>query len=269
MKISIFIVTYKNDLLLNKCLQSIFRSEDMTNDKYKIDVNILNNYPILNIDEEFRHKVNTINNNARPSFSTGHLSRSWNQCILNGIEDINNPKCDVLILTQQDVLFENGFIEYICDNLNTYNFMTFGTGDEVQVMTPESIKTIGLYDERFCNIGFQEADYFLRALVLNRNKSSINDMFHNRIHNAILNKVTQETLTGFQRNDIEHIRSSRFHSISRNVFTYKWFKHIPNGDDPENWGDNHLWIKTAPKQYMMYPYFECALPNLNSKYIVQ
>ena len=69
--------------------------------------------------------------------------------------------------------------------------MTFGQGDALQVMTPESIRTIGLYDERFCNIGYQEGDYFQRARILNNEKSSINDFTHLRLLNVVPNTVLE------------------------------------------------------------------------------
>jgi hypothetical protein len=46
------------------------------------------------------------------------------------------------------------------------------------VATSNAVKQVGLFDERFCNIGLQEADYFLRCLLYNKDRSSLNDIEH-------------------------------------------------------------------------------------------
>lgn len=276
MKIELFIVTYKNDSMLLRCLESI-HNEIITKEKQDIiNVTIINNYQALSLGLADHNYAKIIDNAARPDFSTGHLARNWNQCILHGIQDINVPKNDVVILAQNDVVFKPGFIKNIKQHLDRYNYITFGRGDELQIITPDAIKNIGLYDERFCNIGFQEADYFLRAVLLNPKLSSINDNFHKRIHNPIINNVIEDVQSGYQRCDTTHIESSKFHNVSLNMFFYKWMGLLPNTCNGgtkdtnypyENWND---FIKNTPicaKQYIMYPYFECNLPNLDKKYI--
>jgi hypothetical protein len=265
MKISIFIVTYKNDELLNKCLESIFNVIETYD---IITVNILNNYSTIQLNSEFKDKVKVIQNDGIPSFSTGHLARSWNQCIMHAIKDINNPDCDTLILAQNDVVFKPDFINNIKTHLDNYSYITFGRGDEVQIITPEAIKTIGMFDERFCNIGFQEADYFLRAIILNPKMTTINDEFHNRIHNPVINDVIEDVPNGFNRDDEIHLESRKYHNISRQLFSYKWNVILPINEDPNNWNDYVKTIKICPRQYMFYPYFESNLPNLDDKYIV-
>ena len=140
------------------------------------------------------------------------------------------------------------------------------------MITLNAVKNIGLYDERFCNIGYQEADYFLRAVLLNRQHSSINDVYHKRIHNPCENNVIEDVPSGYMRNDVDHLNSLQYHHISRRMFAYKWMGLIPISKDNqatpyENWDD---YIKSVPicaKQYVMYPYFECLLPDLETKYI--
>lgn len=269
MKIALFIVTYNNDEMLTRCLRSIQYDLKQKDKEDTITVTIINNYKELILPQEFEY-VNVIDNSGRPSFSTGHLARNWNQCILHGIQDIKSPKNDVLLLAQNDVVFQPGFLQNIKQHLGSYNYITFGRGDELQILTPDSIKCIGLYDERFCNIGFQEADYFLRAVLLNSHSSSINDVFHNRIHNPIVNNVIDDVPSGHLREDINHIQSRKFHGVSLNMFFYKWMGLLPGACNQypfENWDD---YVKKSPvcaKQYVTYPYFECSLPDLDKKYI--
>lgn len=147
-----------------------------------------------------------------------------------------------------------------------------GAGDAFCSYLPEAVRRIGLWDERFCNIGFQEADYFLRALIYNRDNSSINDVDHRRPHNVLTgnsvsdynarrlesdeqtdrmdSKLITIPYTNLERRDAA-LGSVQFHSVSRTVFEYKW------GVVPAPWGDEHLGLQ-HPRipSFITYPYFE-------------
>jgi len=266
-KIAIYIVTYKNEDLLHRCLKSVFHNLNIMN--IDLSVTVMNNFGVLSLSSEWKDKVSVIDNLARPDFSTGHLSRSWNECIIHGFKSLSAPKCDLLILAQNDVVFEEGYLSRILEYSKIYTYMTFGRGDELQIMTPESVKTIGLYDERFCNIGYQEADYFLRALILNGSKSTINDPFHRRVHNRIENpKVIQDVPSGYLRHDVIHHASMIYHSISQNVFFSKWnsYIHFKDKYPMEDWDPYVKTLKIAPKQWMFYPYFEMGVYSPQEKY---
>ena len=281
---SLYIVTYKNEDLLQRCLDSALVSTSGLEPNDTLCITVINNYDVLNLPDKYANKVTVINNFGRPKFSTGHLSRSWNQCILHGIENINKPKCDVLILAQNDVVFKPDYIASIKKALEmSYNYIALGRGDEVQIMTPDSIKRIGLYDERFCNIGFQESDYFLRAVLLNPTKTSINDVFHERTHNALPDtlQILEQVDCGYLRGDESHMSSCKYHLVSKRMFAYKWMGLLPFSKSPQIGvpDDMHIrypyeawdsYVKSVPlcaKQYIMYPYFECELPDLEEKYV--
>ena len=282
MKFFVFVVTYKNKDILENCLESILKASEYLNEEDVLKITVLNNFEDLVLPEKFKN-MKIINNNARPSFSTGHLARSWNQCILHGIKDINNPECDVLVLAQNDVMVKPSFFVDSKYLLEKYKYIQVGQGDELQIMTPDSIKAIGMYDERFCNIGFQEADYFLRALILYGNSVSINDVFHGRVHNPLGEDVLIEKVPcGFMRTDSYHKESSKYHNISHRMFLYKWMgilpfrfipstyikvEHIEDKFPIEQWDAYIKSLQVCAKQYMMYPYFECHLPDLDKKYI--
>jgi hypothetical protein len=165
-------------------------------------------------------------------------------------------------MAQNEVVFRAGFLAALKRHAARFCYMTFGHGDEVQVMTPEAVRRIGLYDERFCNIGFHEADCFLRALIAAPEAVSINDDFHGRVHNPVPNDVTEHVATGYSRRDPAHLASMAasfaygsearpYHGISRRVFAHKWA-----GADPQNWGHAARSLRECAKQYMMYPYFK-------------
>lgn len=256
MKIKFYIVTYNNDKVLNEwLLKSINESNFNTED---IKFYIINNYSdSLNIDEKYKHLISyTYHNTLRPDFSTGHLARSWNQAIINGFKDLNNPDCDLVITCQNDTILKKDWFNFIQNAMIKYNFCSFGKGDQFLVFKPESIKKVGLFDERFCNIGYQEGDFFLRNLLFNEN-CSINDFIHDRTFNIINGTPIEETQTGFQRGEKYHLESFVYHEYSELFFKEKW------SCDSNHWGDslNHkqkILNSKAPfvKMWIMYPYFE-------------
>jgi FkbM family methyltransferase len=256
-KIKIFIVTYNNPVLLNKCLDSIFlnvNQQELSN----LQIFIINNHSNFVLNENYVGKVTILNNELRPDFSTGHLSRNWNQAILNGFGDLNDPHCDILITCQDDTIFSNHFINKTIKLHEQYDLVTCGVGDNFVSYTPNAIRRIGLWDERFCGIGYQERDYFLRAIKYHTEKVSINDYWHNSLHNPIdkNDNPIKETLTGYQRLDENHFASYDYHVVSSQIF---WLK----------WGDFlHFNLETIllkePKlpSFIMYPYFEKEVETL-------
>ena len=162
MKIKQYIVTYNNSLQINNCLDSIF-SKLSKEELSILEIYIINNHSNLEINKEYLDNITILNNNLRPDFSTGHLARNWNQAIINGFQNLNNPDCDIVITNQDDTIFKENYINQIIELHKNFDLIQFGWGDNFISYTPNAIKRIGLWDERFCNIGYQEADYLLRA----------------------------------------------------------------------------------------------------------
>ncbi len=261
--IEFFIVTYKNEDLLHRCIASIMTMSKPSH--ITLNINIINNHGTLCP----LQRVTIHNNTIRPDFSTGHLARNWNQAILNAFKDPRHSATDLLILCQNDTMLHPHFMINILDLMRQYHYITIGAGDEVQVMNINAIEEVGLFDERFCNIGFQEADYFLRSKLILQDKACINDYRHGRLHNAlseeyIFDKLINQVTCGYERNDESSGASMIHHDISKQVFFYKWGNHI----DPENWNETHDTIEQVPKQFMYYPYFERYLPKQENKYII-
>jgi len=258
MKIKIFITTYNNIDDVNNCVKSLLDS-DVTKENYEINVlnnhtNFICHYPLVKV----------YNNQTRPDFSTGHLSRTWNQCIINGFKDISSPDCDILVTLQDDVILKPNWFSLILPHIQKYSFMEVGGGDIMCVYTPKAIYNVGLWDERFCNIGYQEADYFLRQLVYNPDIVSINDYCHSRVHNPIYassraREIDNEFLRVPAKNSTRVANSNlslAYHGHSENMFRSKWS--VP----PENWNVESILnnIKTPNvNSYVLYPYFEYKL----------
>ena len=159
----------------------------------------------------------------RPDFSTGHLSRNWNQAIIHGFKNLQNPDCDILIHSQNDVKFYKGWLEKIIKLHKTFDFFATGAGDCFCSYTPDAIRKVGIWDERYCGIGFQEADYFVRSVFHNPNKTCINDYGHNRMHNNLVPKMSNPRgFDAYEKIKICHMSNweqgqNEFHKESANM----------------------------------------------------
>ncbi len=117
MKTKIYILTYKGFNRLNKTLKSVFESDYADNE---CEINIINNHTEIRIDEQYIKRVNILNNNLQADFSTGHMSRNWNQALILGFENLNNPKSDLVITLQDDVILHNQWYNKLINLHNKY-----------------------------------------------------------------------------------------------------------------------------------------------------
>eukprot|EP00854_Cymbomonas_tetramitiformis_P022990 gene22990-27809_t len=173
--IKIFIVTYKNnDILNNTChhLNECIINAKRTLSNIDVQVNIINNHSDFILDEKYKH-FNVIHNQCRPDQSTGHLARNWNQAIMLGFENVKDPKCDILICMQNDCIMKLDALPKIIKAHETYSFIQYGRGDEYHSYTIDSVKKVGLWDEHYCGIHYQEYDYFIRQKLYNHDQLSI------------------------------------------------------------------------------------------------
>lgn len=266
MTIKFYIITYNNNAVLNDwILKSLYESDY---DRQNVKVFVINNHTNIQIKDEYKDWVTVLNNVLRPDFSTGHLSRNHNQAIINGFKSLKNPDCDVVVSCQNDTILHKNWYQSLTEIMNQYTYFTVGGGDQFQAFKSEGVRNIGLYDERFCNIGHQEADYFLRAYLYNKDCSSINDYCHNRLHNTVDKEVILNTLTGGMRNETYHLESAKHHSISAKLFHAKWGDEVVTRD----WDINKQYASVTEcklKNHIYYPYFELDVIDLIGKnYIV-
>jgi hypothetical protein len=252
MKLKLYLITYKNDPELNKTLLSLQKS-DIHNHNYEIT--IVNNYHTKHVvvDPKFTLQHKIIDNHARPTFSTGHLARNWNECLIDAFVDVNKPQTEVAVLCQDDIDFLHDSFSNLEKFHKKYSFITSGVGDALHSYTVNSLKNVGLWDERFCNIGYQEADYFLRQKLHNPN-SSINDDAHHRTHNSIdTDIVARDRLSGFRRQEEYNVSSIKYHKVSATAFKKKW------GTCPISGKFWDIIKDMLLPQFILYPYFECNL----------
>lgn len=263
MKFKLFIITYKNSKDLCNNLNSLFSSNIK---EHQLEINIINNHSNFNIDNIFQDKITIFHNKLRPDFSTGWLAENWNQAIINGFKDLNTPDCDILITAQDDTIWEPDWLNCLLELHQDFDFIQMGVGDHVCSYKPEAIKKIGLWDQRYPGIGFQESDYFLRALIYNKDKTCLNDYQHGRLINNVNFSICQRPAPNNVFSD-DHRKSMNYHYISEKVFKTKW-PNVP----PNYWTQeliNNPPTHSAIPSFIYYPYFELNCYNLLEKgYII-
>lgn len=274
-RVSIYIVTYRNPVDLNKNISSILESG------FEVQISVINNHSQFFLEPRHEKAVAVLHNCLRPDFSTGHLARNWNQALINGFRDLNDPASDIVVTVQDDVIFKPDWLRHLVDLHRRYSFITMGLGDAFCSYLPEAVKKTGLWDERFCNIGYQDGDYFLRSLIYNREGCSINDLGHGRQHNPLdgnavhwdpahsedeRGRSDSMLITTPQWNSDRkdaHISSFKVESFSEAVFRHKW------GIAADPWTEEHLAMrKPLAPSYVMYPYFEKDIEGLGEKFYI-
>lgn len=262
MKSKLYIATYNNRRELDKTLESM-RS---TSKELPDEVFIMNDYTHEESDNEpdlfdpmYNNMVTHVyNDELRPNFSTGYLSRSWNNGLIFGFKDLKDPDADIVILCQDDTLFHDDWYKKLLKVHNTYDFITQGWGDNFMSFSPEAVKRVGLFDERIV-FGGVAAEYFMRQLLLNKENATINDHYHDRVVNPIDIEIAGRPPVKKIHRDSR--RTGRL--IGYAVFDFK-FPGLPFRDWPKSFVDN------PPKKYgsynfVMYPFFETGVETLNEQ----
>jgi hypothetical protein len=291
-KMKIYIVTYKRSDILNDTLKKLFDSD--FSKLPNTEVNIINNHTDFYIQPEFQNKVNVLHNVLRPDWSNGNLAENWNQALLDGFRDLNNPDSEYVVTMQNDTSVHPQWCSNLLEMHKKYNFIVGKYGDNLVSYTPESVKRIGIWDENFFGVQYKEADYWIRALVFNKEKSCINDTLHGIELN---NENALEVDTTIDRNFVEEDGFAGANTLKRKAdndehkdiwstrggvykqFAWKYFYQKWNGtwkEEPrrETWVKNWLkdFVDNPPditkskiKNVIRYIYFEKDLYDLQGK----
>lgn len=259
-RVKIFILTYKRPRELNLNLKSLFKSDFPEG----VSVEIINNHSEFHLDDEFKDKVIVHHQTLRPDWSIGHPARDWNAAIVNGFVSLKNPACDQLVLCQDDSLWDKHWYEKLLEIHESYTFYQCGAGDQLISMTADAVKRIGLFDERFCFVGYHDGDYILRAYLYNGDKSSINDFHHGRVHNITTSiigtpKREEKECWAIVEND-ELFTSGR---MGHSTWYHKWGRQ----NDPRDWTEKTKNIKPLVSTPIMYPYFEYDIETRSEQWI--
>lgn len=273
--IKIFIVTYRRTAILNETLDKLFNHTDFRSIP-NTEVNIINNHSEFFLDEKFTDKVNVIHNNTRPDWDTGNLARNWNQSLIHGFKDLNNPDTKIVVTMQNDIDLHKNWASNLLKMHKDYTFITGQLGDNIISYRPNAVKRIGLWDERFITPANKEADYYIRALILNKDKSLINDKVHSRTLN---NKNALPLDTSNYKGGEQSWREIKTNEMSREgwyhtsqIFYWKWkdtWKTQPSYYGwLTNWTDD--FVKNPPSipkvpNFIQYYYFEKDIETLEEQ----
>lgn len=257
--VSLWIVTYKNSEDLHNNIESLLDTVDQN--LINLDINIINNHTQFHLLSKFSKRVKVWDNILRSDLSLGHLSRNYNQALIHGFQDLNKPVCDYVITSQDDEIWQPNWCEWFLEQMKSYTFVTHRAGDGVVCYSASAVKKIGLWDERFSPSFYHEGDYFLRALMYNKNESSINDYEHGRVLNPV-DKCLVEWPAPNNIRQQEKNRSMQLSKLPFSVWQHKW------SVSPIHWS-RHL-IDNPPYKsrcvnYIIYPHFEMAVENLAEK----
>tara|TARA_Y100000592_G_scaffold91981_1_gene153001 strand:+ start:5024 stop:5830 length:807 start_codon:yes stop_codon:yes gene_type:complete len=264
MKLKIYMVTYKGHTRLNPTLTSLFGSDLVDHD---YELNIINNHTDIRLPEQFEGKVNIIHNSLRPDFSWGHLSRNWNQALINGFESLAEPACDIVVCTQDDSIFRKEWVARLLSAHERFDFVQNGHGDQFHSYKPEAVRKVGLWDERYI-MSRHAADYFWRCVMHNKDKSSFQDPRHHRIWNPLFPGEPIEKSWGWlvdpdpRQIDASTPANPLDLSMSEKLMAAKF------PFDPFPWTIEKIMKapdRTITDNHILYPYFEKDVYDLQGK----
>jgi hypothetical protein len=260
---SIWIVTYNNAVDLHANLCSLIDTWDRS--LLDLQVNVINNHSNFHLNSHFHSHVNVWHNVLRSDSSLGHLSRNYNQALIHGFGDLNQPLNDYVVTSQDDEIWQPTWCEHFLQQMQTYTFVTHQAGDGVVCYAPDAVKKIGLWDERFVPSFYHECDYFLRALIYNKHNSSVNDHHHSRVLNPVDFCLVEWPPANQQRLEAKNA-SLRESSVAWAVYRHKWMV------SPLHWPQELIDCPPHSSRcvnYVLYPHFEMAVENLREKnYII-
>ena len=265
MKAKLYIVTYNSEHHLNQGLESLFAA-DLS--QHELEIFIINNHSNFHLHDEFKDKVAVLHNVLRPDFSTGHTPRNWNQAFMLGFENLNNPACDIVMCAQDDTHYNPQWLNLIhkAHFEMGYDFVCIGVGDTFHSYTPRAIKKVGMWDERFSALCFMEHDYFIRTAMYLGDKATVTDIGHSKdlyTFNPLpfARDVIEQPVRDSEKLELGHQRG-RMANPFRELFKAKW------GDYSE-FTPTHQFVNNPRPPgimgYILYPYFECDIEDLNGK----
>lgn len=262
---NVYMVTYNNQERINENVGRFLTSRESLNPaKDQVQLFIINNHTEFTLKEEYLPHVGVLHNSMRLDRSCGHLARDYNAALMHGFNSLKEPLVEQVVCLHDDSLLAGDWYQTLKAIHETYTFYSGNYGCGLTSYLPEAVRKIGIWDERFCNIGYHEADYFLRAAMYNAGKSSINDHFGGRVLNPSRDVFELPAINGEKQTHISG--TMPYHTVSRKVFEDKW-----GTVHPEQWETRGTLAEgVIPKKpnipyYMYYPYFEIDIEDLEGK----
>lgn len=138
-----------------------------------------------------------------------------------------------------------------------------GLGDQFMSYLPESVKKIGLWDERFI-FSVHVRDYLYRAVMYNRGGSTINDSGHNRILNPIFPDDEEKSANYLVDADPRQLDEGWDQTSYSRQIGYALLEAKYGNIGFEDLKENPI-LKPYLPGYVFYPYFEKDVYDLHGK----
>ena len=187
-----------------------------------------------------------------------------------------NPDAKIVVTMQNDIVLADNWTSNLLKMHQNYTFVTGQLGDNIISYRPEAVKRIGMWDERFITPANKEADYYIRALILNKEKSIVNDFFHGRLLNSddalVLDKPEYQGGDPEWRKEKSNDMSKEGWYHTSQIFYWKWkdtWKSQPSYTGwltnwPKEFVDNPPSLPKCPN-FVQYYYFEKDVETLKEQ----
>ena len=173
---------------------------------------------------------------------------------------------------KDDSIFRKDWASKLVSLHDVHSFVQNGHGDQFHSYLPEAVRRIGLWDERFCGLSRQAADYFWRCVMYNIEGSTIQDTIHRRIINPIFPNDVEKSRGWLVNPDVRQIDGVHDNTANHQGEISEKLMSIKYPFEPFPWTIEK--ISRRPKRtvidnFITYPYFEKDIYNLREKgYII-
>lgn len=289
--IKVYIVTWKRNDVLGELLDDLFENSTFK-DYEDCEVNIINNHSDFSIDEKYIDKVKVHHNMCRVDWSTGNLAADFNFALIDGFRDLKDPDSAIVVTMQNDAVLHPNWADCIIDQMDNYDFLVGYLGDNVVAYKPNHIIKTGLWDENYCTVYHKEADYYLRSLIYNKDKCSINDVLHRRLYNYnseltidvigergfVINQNSTSRLMESEEHAMLRAEQDLCNPVTNYYWSWKWKDTKPDLPMIKGSWQNPGWLINWPSeltenlpsppkvpQFVRHPYFEKDVEDLVGK----
>lgn len=179
---AVFVARFRETARLHTLLTTIVQT--LSGSCTNASIHVINNNPadlLVNRRDLVPDGVSVHDNSLRLTRSHGQLARTWNEAIINAFGNLAAPNVDVLVTMQADAVLKATWWTVVHSALKSCALLSFGRGDEMVVYTPEAVRRVGLWDERFTSLTHQEYDYFFRAALALSPRACMTDHLHSRL----------------------------------------------------------------------------------------
>jgi len=174
----IFIVRYAETKKLRDLIDSLLEGDLPRISGGSFEIFVLNNKGIYCDPAESNvilpDNVFILDNPRRSAGTQGYLARDSNAALVLGFQNLEAPAAEHVIHCHADVKFEANAFSILSEAHKNYDFVQWGIGDQLSSYKVAAVKQIGLWDERFNSIFYQEEDYFQRIAALMPKSASLN-----------------------------------------------------------------------------------------------